>query len=592
MNRMAQVNWQKSFEKGILSVIQQKAQTFGKRAALSHLENREWKNWTYDDLAAKAKQVSNYLIDEGIEEGDRVAILSESRPEWVVAFFAAVRCGAIVVPLDAKLTATELSTILADAQPGVLFVSAAFRETAERLLATVPSIGRAILLHGVTGDAPESRAAFPSINDIPSRTSHEVRDRTADETALIVYTSGTTGKPKGVMITLQNLLYQCNCFEQVMKVDSGDLFLSILPLNHLFELSIGLLGVLFSGGRVCFANTLYPQELAQIMREKKVTRMVTVPLFLAMLKASIEKQVRNSGPRRERAFRIALQIAARIESPRVRRLLFRSVHKQLGGKLRQFLCGGAPLDVEVGRFFEYLGIAVHEGYGLTETSPVVAVNAPADNRLGSVGRPLPGTRVRLLCEGKAEEGEIVVQGPGVMKGYYKDPHQTRAAIDERGWFHTGDLGKTDRDGFVYITGRVKNLIVLGSGKKVSPEDVESAFSGSNLFKEVCVIGRVSREGLAKGTESVCAVVVPSDVLIKRCNNDSEIIQEEVHKEIQALSQSLAFYKRPAKVLVRFEDFPKTSTLKIKRSHLVDWVHAAERAETFAANQLVRRGAIA
>ena len=590
MNDMAQVNWQKGFEQGILSLLQQKSRTFGRLGALYHWENREWKQWTYDEVAAKANQVANYLIDEGIQAGDRIAILSESRPEWIVAFFAAVRCGAIVVPLDAKLTANELSAVLTDAQPRVLFASAAFRETSEWLMARLPSIEHTLLLNSPGGEAPGPRRPLSSINDIPTGASHEVRDRTADETALIVYTSGTTGKPKGVMITFQNILYQCNCLQQVMKVDSNDVFLSILPLNHLFELSIGLLGVLFSGGKVCFANTLYPQELAQIMREKQVTRMVTVPLFLTMLKASIEKQVRNAGPRRERAFKIALRIAARVNSQRIRRLLFRSVHKQLGGKLRQFLCGGAPMDVEVGRFFEQLGISVHQGYGLTETSPVIAVNAPAGNRLGSVGRPLPGTRVRLAGNGK--EGEIVVQGPGVMKGYYQDQKLTREVIDAGGWFHTGDLGKTDRHGFLYITGRAKNLIVLGSGKKVSPEEVESAFSGSALFKEVCVIGRISQEGLVKGTESVCAVVVPSDVLIKRCNNDAGVIQEEVDQEIQTLSQSLAFYKRPAKVVVRFEELPKTSTLKIKRSQVADWVHAAGRAETLAAGQLVTRGAIA
>jgi long-chain acyl-CoA synthetase len=203
---------------------------------------------------------------------------------------------------------------------------------------------------------------------------------------------------------------------------------------------------------------------------------------------------------------------------------------------------------------------------------------------------LPGTCVRLAGNGK--EGEIVVQGPSVMKGYYKDPQLTREVIDSGGWFHTGDLGKADRQGFIYITGRAKNLIVLGSGKKVSPEEVESAFSGSPLFKEVFVIGRISQEGLVKGTESVCAVVVPSDVLLKRCDNEIKTIQEEVEREIHTLSQALAFYKRPAKVVLRFEELPKTSTLKIRRSQVLDWVHAAERAETLAASQLVHRGAIA
>ncbi len=577
---MAQVNWKKSSEEGILSLIQQKSTTFGQATAFHHWENREWKNWTYGEVSAKVKHISNYLIDEGIKEGDRIAILSESRPEWIVAFFASVRSAAVVVPLDIKLTPTELAAILADAQPSFIFVSAAFRETAERLTRTVPSIRSTILL-----DCDAAGSTFSYINEICARTDHEVRDRAADETALIVYTSGTTGKPKGVMITFGNLLYQCNCFEQIMRVNSKDVFLSILPLNHLFELSVGLFGVLFSGAKICYANTLYPNELVQIMLEKKVTRMVTVPLFLKMLKASIEKQIRNAGPRRERAFRIAFHIAARIRSQAVRRFLFRAIHKQLGGKLRQFLCGGAPLDVEVGRFFECLGIQVHQGYGLTETSPVVAVNTPADNRLGSVGRPLPGTRVRILAEANSEEGEIVVKGPGVMKGYYKHHDLTQEVIDEDGWFHTGDLGKSDRDGFLYITGRIKNIIVLGSGKKVSPEEVEAVLSNSALFKEVCVVGRISQDGLVRGTESVCAVVVPSDLLTEGCKNNMDLIREEVNKEIQVLAENLASYKRPSKVLVRFEEFPKTSTRKIKRALVVDWVTQLDKPKRLQPSNL-------
>src|SRR5207237_535759 len=191
---------------------------------------------------------------------DRIAILSGSRPEWLVAFLAAVRCGAVIVPLDVKLTPVELETILADCEPRLIFVSAALCETAELLRRKIPSVEAVILLNS---DGASSRVSC--IDDVHSVADHEVRDRAADETALIVYTSGTTGKPKGVMITFRNLLYQCNCFEQIARANSNDLFLSILPLNHLFELSVGLLGVLFSGAKVCYANTLYPNELVEIM---------------------------------------------------------------------------------------------------------------------------------------------------------------------------------------------------------------------------------------------------------------------------------------------------------------------------------------
>jgi len=573
---MVNVNWEKSSEEGILSLIHQKGTMYGKVTALYHWENHEWKNWTYEQITSKVKQVSDYLIEEGVRENDRIAILSESRPEWVIAFFAAVRCGAVVVPLDIKLTPVELETILADCKPRLIFVSAGLRETAERLRRRIPSIENVILLNS---DGASSR--LHGIDDLRSVADHEVRDRAANETALIVYTSGTTGKPKGVMITFRNLLYQCNCFEQIVKVNSEDLFLSILPLNHLFELSIGLLGVLYSGARICYANTLYPNELVQIMHEKKVTRMIAVPLFLKMLKASIEKQIHNAGPRRERLFRFVFRLAKYVPFQSVRRQLFHAIHQKFGGKLREFICGGARLDVEVGEFFQRLGITVLQGYGLTETSPVVSVNTPEHNRLGSVGRALPGTDIRI-----GAEGEIALRGPAVMSGYYKRPDLTREVIDDEGWFHTGDLGIVDRDGFLHVTGRSKNIIVLGSGKKVSPEEVEAAIADSALFKEVCVIGAISKSRLVEGTESVCAVVVPSEYLVEQCQKNTALIEEKVHDEIQRLAQDLAPYKRPSKIVLRFEEFPKTSTRKIKRALVLTWLQQMEQPKPQQTSPLV------
>jgi len=306
------------------------------------------------------------------------------------------------------------------------------------------------------------------------------------------------------------------------------------------------------------------------MREKKVTRMIAVPLFLKMLKNSIEKQIRNAGSRRERLFRTVFRLAKHVPSKRLRRLLFREVHGKFGGKLHEFTCGGAQLDVEVAEFFETLGFTVLQGYGLTETSPVVAVNTPEHNRLGSVGRPLPGTEVGITTE-----GEIVVRGPAVMSGYYKRTDLTREVVDEQGWFHTGDLGTLDRDGFLYITGRIKNIIVLGSGKKVSPEEVEGVLGDTPMFKEVCVVGRISNERLSQGTESVCAIVVPTDSLVERCSNNEETVAEEVNTEVQRLSEQLAPYKRPSKTVIRFEEFPKTSTRKIKRALVVQWLQQRE-----------------
>jgi long-chain acyl-CoA synthetase len=259
----------------------------------------------------------------------------------------------------------------------------------------------------------------------------------------------------------------------------------------------------------------------------------------------------------------------------VRRLLFNKAHKRFGGRLKNFISGGAPLDADVATFFDRLGIPIYQGYGLTETSPVVSVNTPAANKLNSVGRPMAGVRVRILNEdSKDGEGEIVTAGPHVMKGYYKRPDLTEQVIDREGWFYTGDLGRLDEDGFLFITGRLKNLIVLGSGKKVNPGEVEAVVSGSLLIKEVCVVGRISRNGILQGTEEVCAVVVPSESLVRRLK-DRLNIAEEIRDDVARLTQVLAPYKRPSSIYLRFEDLPKTTMRKIKRVRVLEWLEHQE-----------------
>lgn len=559
-----------AYQLGVLGLMQFKSGLYGDRTAFYLYEDRRWKEMTYSELAEKVSQLSDYLIEQGVERGSPIAILSESRPEWPVAFFAAIRSGAIVVPLDIKLTEKELASILENSEPRVLFVSSQMLKTARSLQAQLP-----FLMDVVVIDQRESTGDYPSFDQLRASTTYEGREREFDETALIVYTSGTTGAPKGVMISFRNLAYQVMNVECVMKLTSKDVLLSMLPLNHLLELTCGLLGVLYAGGSICYCHSLFPHEIAEVMREKRVTAMITVPLFLKMLKGSIEKEVERAGIKNRRVFRIAERVASWTGPRFVRRLLFSKVHKQFGGRLKTFISGGAPLDPEVEKFFCRLGIPIYQGYGLTETSPVISVNTPKAHRLNSVGRPLEGAAVRILNGGTKEgEGQILTAGPHVMKGYYKREDLTETAIDLEGWFHTGDLGRLDKDGFLYVTGRLKNLIVLGSGKKVNPEEVEAAICGSPLVKEVCVIGRLSQNGLMRGSEEVCAVVVPVEPIVRQLKERSEIL-EVIKKELGRLSVDLAPYKHPSRVYIHFEDLPKTTTRKIKRAALLEWIERQE-----------------
>lgn len=554
----------------VLSLTLQKSDQFGPRTALSLKGETGWSELSYIELSRRARDFSDYLIENGIKRGERIAILSESRPEWGVAFFAALRAGVVLVPVDVKLTSPELVSILSDCEPSILLVSPDFARTAKALAALIPSIREVILL------APaEPAAEFASYETLRAGAMQMGRDRDAEETALIIYTSGTTGNPKGVMISFSNLVFQVRRFESLMNLGPSDTFLSILPLNHLLELTGGFLGVLHAGGRICYSHSLRPQEIASLMKERRVTFMITVPLFLKVLQGSIEKEIRRTSSAQQRIFRLSFRAAPFL--PRFfRKLLFYPLHAGFGGRLKGFVSGGAPLDAGVAEFFDSIGIPVYQGYGLTETSPVVTVNWPGNNRVGSVGKPLQGVYLRIQkTDESGETGEIWTKGPHVMKGYFRQPGLTAEAIDEQRWYHTGDLGRIDKDGYLYITGRIKNLIVLPGGKKVHPEEVEAVLSRSPLFKEVCVIGCRVKSGPRESSEEVTAVLVPSDRLAAEGPDDA--VLQAAGKEMDRLGKQLAAYKRPSRLFIHREELPKTATRKIKRPLLLKWLESQHPA---------------
>ena len=553
MDRRTHTPDERAFAESILGLMQIKSDRFAAPTALCIQEGRRWREVSYGELSRRSRKVSSWLIEQGILARDRIAILSESRPEWSIALFASIRAGAIVVPLDVKLGMTELTSILSDSQPKVVFVSEHYAETARKLKETIPSLQHVV--------------ALEELGNLNPAQTHESRERTLDETALIIYTSGTTGSPKGVQTSFGNLVFQIRNFEALVEMGPDDRFLSILPLNHLLEMTGGLLGVLHTGGTVCYAQSLYPHEILRCMRERKVTAMISVPLFYKTLKNSIEKQVRGLRGAGGLFFRCAWFLAALMPSPEWRRILFYPLHRQFGGRLRALVSGGAPLDVDVAQFFDRLGLPLLQGYGLTETSPVISVNTLRHNRIGSVGLPLPGVEVFIDAKDGQAEGEILTRGPHIMQGYYRRDDLTREVIDADEWFHTGDLGRLDKQGYLYITGRIKNLIVLGGGKKVHPEEVEACLSRGTTIKEVCVLG----------TDEVCAVVVAADTLVRRHKELPGLVEVEIRKELDRLVKDLATYKRPSRILIYPEDLPKTATRKVKRPLMKTWLQSQEKA---------------
>lgn len=541
----------------VRAVMHAKLAAYRHRPALSQRSNGEWKVVSFARLAARVRQLSQYLLERGLGHGDRIAILAEPSPEWAIALLAAFSAGAVVVPLDTKLGADELETILSNADPRAIFFSRRCASLAAELGAKRPAFRELIPLP-TPGDSKALRA----------RRSHRPPRLTLQDTATLVYVPGEDGEPKGVMTTYANLLFELRAVAERTETIPGEVFLSNLPLNHLLELTCGLLGVLHAGAEVCFAGGIHPPELLDLIRSRPVQQMITVPLVLRLLKGYIERQMRRRSPGTQRAFALALSAARCLPRGLARRRLFAPLLRDLGWPLprfRHFISGAAKLDLDVADFFEALGLPVLDGYGLTETSPVVAMNTPRRWRRGSVGQPMPGVSLRLAKDKpESEVGEILTSGPHVMKGYYKNETLTAALIDEQGWLHTGDLGRLDRDGFLYIVGRSKELIVLGGGKKVRPEEVEAVLTSAPHVKEACVLGI---PGGDHGGEEICAVIVPADGALDVHRGDHVRLAEVVGAEIRACASRLAAFKRPAHVVLRHFSLPRTATGRPDRSQL-------------------------
>ncbi len=553
--------------KNVLSLLDERTKKYGERIALGTKTPLGWKEFTYKGIGLLSRKLACYLIDNlEVQKGDRVAILSESKPEYGACVFASIMAGMTIVPLDIKLTKYELNNILSDCEPNVMLVSRAYLDKAIELQKELPFLKNIIIM-----DEPVYADKFMSLHNLPENYEAKWKPRSSKSTVFIIYTSGTTGSPKGVEITFQNMMTQLDDLEDVLhKIlpnKTSFNILSILPMNHLFEMSVGFSTFMNFGFSVYYTPSLKPKDILGIMRSKKVDFMIVVPAFLKLLKTGIESEINNGSKRMKMLFNIMYAAAKYIPSYRIKKFMFKKIHAKFGGHFMGCISGGAPLDVAVGEFFERIGIKVYQGYGLSETSPVASVNTDKRRDLASVGRPLKSFQARI----DAETGELQLKGPCVMKGYHNQPELTAETIDPDGWLHTGDIAKITPDGHIYITGRIKNMIVLSGGKKVFPEEVESVLEKSSYFAEVCVIGYAHSFGAKDGTEDIAAVVVPSEELLAKY--DDATIEKLCRDEVKRLSQRLTPYKRPINIVISRTPLPRTATRKVKRKEVKELVKA-------------------
>ncbi len=555
---------------------------------------------TYGEYLQRVVNLSSGLEASGVSSGDRVLLLSENRPEWAIADYALLSLGAIVVPVYPSLPASQIEYLARDSGARVMIVSDEKQyHKALEVSRAVPQVETIVVM-----DPPAQVASNAiSLADIEARGAEQpdgmerFRRRIArippDHIATFIYTSGTTGEPKGAMLTHHNLLSNVDACLQIIDAGPDDVFLSFLPLSHVFERMGGHFTAVTCGATVYYCETLF--TIARDMQIAQPTVMLAVPRLFQSIRDRIMENVTKQPPLRRRifhwAFRNASKAAQALRGERrwtpwlkfkyrlADRLVLHKVRATTGGRLRFFVSGGAALGRSLAEFFHAFGILVLEGYGLTETSPVVAVNRPHNYRFGTVGQPIPGVEVRI-----AEDGEILVRGPNVMQGYYNKPAETAEVLDEEGWFHTGDLGSLDADGFLSITGRKKDIIVLANGKNVAPVPIEEQLKSSPYISEAVLFGDEQ--------DVITALIVPSFEQVRQwakmqgllVQSDAELValpevKQLIKQEIDRLTTHLAEFEKVRRFTLLDHPFSietgeLTPTLKVRR-HFIKQRYAKE-----------------
>ncbi len=502
------------------ALVAQGLARFPKRPALLIRPSFRTRTWRYRDLARDVPRVAAVLAEAGIQPGDRVILWAVNRPEWGLALLGIAHAGAVSVPLDVRHTVDFGLKIKARTQAKLVLASV-------QTHAAALSLGLPVILIEQLPD--RARRATP-VDAAPI---------TGDSLAEIVFTSGTTGEPKGAMLTHRNLLACAESVTQVLRVEPKDRFLSILPLSHLYEQTLGLIGPLLNGASVVYPVSRQPSVLMRTFRDFHVSILLIVPQGLRLLDTAIERKVDQTGSRNR--FEMLHRLAVKLPK-RARRLLFGPVLHEFGGRLRTVGVGASALEVEVAKRWTNMGIDVLQGYGATEMGPVISFTRRERNVLGTVGEAIPGVEIRL-----AADGEILSRGPNRFAGYWEDPAATAAAIDPEGWYHTGDLGELKTNGMLTIKGRKKDMIALPDGQKVYPDDVEAALRADPRVGDTAVLGWPAGPNLR--VHAVLQLEDPSaaDAIVREAN-----ARLAPHQQIRGVT------------VWPDGDLPRTPTLKVKK----------------------------
>ena len=605
----------------IIEMLQESCRKYAKKTALRYKEAGAWTEYSYEIIWQTSDRVAAGLSEWGIETGDRVALLAPSSPTWVTTYLGVLKSNAIAVPIDKDLKQGELRQILADCGARVLFTEQSFLETIYDIAESLPSLEKIVLFNHAPAQkellSARAENALSSLVSEWHRLSRQYKIKDADiqrfenlaegfqelimpaavkqgkgkkkffsrllardkglplfdvelldefrkespppllqcqanDPAVILYTSGTTGRSKGAMLSHANITSNVRSAAELFELDPSLHTLSFLPINHVFEQVAGIILPLSVGGTISFAESL--RKLGDNLGEVKPNFLLGVPAVFRLLADRMTNKIESQ----------KLSKALYRFGP-TRQIVTKKIRAAFGGS-PVFISGGAALDPVIAATLMDLGLNVYQGYGITETSPVIAVETPKVKRLGTVGKPIPGVEVKIHEPNAEGVGEIWVKGPNIMLGYYNNQEATDEAITD-GWYHTGDLGRIEADGYLSICGRVKNLIVTANGKNVYPEEVENEILNSPFVAEIMVYGHKVNQT----SEEVYAVIYPDQDALDAFAAETGSapfepyeIESLIRKEVLDRGRNLADYKRIKRFTLRDVEFPKTTTRKIKR----------------------------
>ena len=520
---------------------------------------------SYSQVEQKVKELASWLTEKGIQKGDRIAVSGKNSPQWGLLCLASLAAGATICPIDYALHEEEIKNLLNTAKPKFFFVD-------EEKFPTFDAQNAEYKVYSLSPKFPEKYVYSLKPNSIE----HDFRSAKEDDLAAILFTSGTTGNPKGVMLTHKNLVSDAYIAQTRMDIFSTDVFYALLPIHHAYTMQAVFIESLSVGAEIVFGKSMAVSRLMKELREGQITMLLGVPLLFNKLLSGIMKGIKAKGPLVNGAIHVMMWISyiiKKVFKVNPGKTLFKSVLKQANiQSLRIAICGGGPLASSVFKIYNEMGIDFVQGYGLTETSPIIALNPISRFKIESVGQYFfPYMEMKILEPSADGIGEVAVKGPMVFKGYYNMEEETAKVFTPDGFFKTGDLGNLDSEGYLILAGRVKNMIVTEGGKNVYPEEIENAFQLFTDIAQITVRGYIADK--ATKSEQIEALVYASDDLFARLNINREAspldesVKSEIEKIISKVNKELQPYARISKITMLEQPLEMTTTQKVKRGKI-------------------------